>query len=218
MPQAAPQVESFWTSTAPAPRQRGGSFEGETGLIRAGVALGRPCVFGRQLLIRHLRGWVGAEPIQPRASASVSKGPQLSLPNAADRGASGLSRKATRDRSYAALLGRPVGKVSSTDRRQPRFHRSLRNQDTAWGRVSYLSDPLPGISPGFQSAANAAAALSRGRKPMGQGCQESSRVGGGSHSELKILTGMRSMTMSSIWTVLESTPSWVLSMRTSSAA
>ena len=52
----------------------------------------------------YLRGQVGAEFQRPRASASVAKGPQPSLPNAAIRGACGLSRKATRDRSYAALL------------------------------------------------------------------------------------------------------------------
>ena len=41
--------------------------------------------------------------------------------------------------------------------------------------------------------------------------------GGGSHCEPGGLMGMRSMTRSSIRTVLDSTPSWVVSMRTSSA-
>ena len=41
---------------------------------------------------------------------------------------------------------------------------------TAQAGEFYWNDHLPGVSPGFQTAAKAAAAGSRGRKPMEKGC------------------------------------------------
>ena len=62
-------------------------------------------------------------------------------------------------------------------------------------------------------------AFSAGRaKPLERVTLELSRVGGDSdHSEPASLTGMRSKMKSSMRIVLENTPRWVVSMRTSSA-
>ena len=62
--------------------------------------------------------------------------------------------------------GRSVGEACTPDLDQPRLRRSLRSQDTARARDAYSNDHLPGVSPGFQTAAKAAAAGSRGRQPM----------------------------------------------------
>ena len=58
------------------------------------------------------------------------------------------------------------------------YRRSLlQNSSLAWLEGSNDSGLTPG---GFESSREAAAAGSRGRKPMENGTQESSRVGGGS--------------------------------------
>ena len=129
---------------------------------------------------RRLGGCGSAESTRPRAHASAPERTLPSLPKAAPSGFPQALpqgevlprlRRSIRKPCRRRFAGSPTSTAASPLSPKSRYCRG----------TGFLNDNSPGASSGFQRSRGAAAALSRGRKPMESSALELSRVGGGSN-------------------------------------